>query len=95
MRIIKVFVFATVCSIKGDMSANTFSIKQSPSALSKRLQQGSITAIVTNKYLRRADKEEEDMEEKLEKACVSKTAATSFFGVPLKPTGKSLAKTNN
>ena len=35
------------------------------------------------------------MEEKLEKACVVKGAATSLFGVPIKTTSKSLAKSNN
>jgi len=37
MKIIKVFVTATVCSIKNDVNADLFSIKQTPSALSKRL----------------------------------------------------------
>jgi hypothetical protein len=37
MKIVKVFVTATVCSIKNDVNADLFSIKQTPSALSKRL----------------------------------------------------------
>lgn len=84
MKIVKVFVTATVCSIKNDVNADLFSIKQTPSALSKRLQQGNICAIITKKYLRRADKEEEDLEERLEEGCISRTAAVSFFGIPFK-----------
>ena len=33
-----------------------------------------------NKYLRRADPAENDLEELLEKACVSKSALSTFFG---------------
>ena len=88
MKIVKVFVTATVCSIKNDVNADLFSIKQSPSALSKRLQQGNILAIVSKKFLRRADQEEEDLEERLDEGCISRSAAVSFFGVPLKLNNK-------
>ena len=84
MKIVKVFVTATVCSLQNDTNADLFSIKQTSSALSKRLLQGPITSIITNKYLRRADKEEEDLEDKLEKSCVNRSSAVNFFGVPIK-----------
>ena len=80
MGLVGVFVSTTVCSIRQDVNANMFSIKQTASALSKRLQQGKINAYVANKYLRRADKVEEDLEEKLEKACVVKSQVSAFFG---------------
>lgn len=38
IRIVRIFVTTTVCSLKQDADANTFSIKQSASALSRRLQ---------------------------------------------------------
>ena len=38
MKIVKVFVSATVCGSRNDTNADLFSIKQSTSALSKRLQ---------------------------------------------------------
>ena len=37
IRIIKVFVLSSVCSLRNDMKADLFSIVQSESALSKRL----------------------------------------------------------
>ena len=37
IKILKVFVTATVCGTKNDLNADIFSIKQSSSALSKRL----------------------------------------------------------
>ena len=94
IKIVKFFVTATVCSLKNDAKAEVFSFKQTSSALTKRLLQGSITSVITNKYLRRADREEEDLEAKLEKSCTSQAAAVSFFGIPLKNTSKSLAKTH-
>ena len=81
VNILKVFVTATVCGTKNDLNADIFSISQTSSALSKRLQQGKITAILSNKYLRRADKAEEDLEAKLEEACTDKNATTYFFGM--------------
>ena len=37
MKIVKIFVTATVCSIKNDLNADLFSVRSTPSALSKRL----------------------------------------------------------
>ena len=46
-----------------------------------------------NKYLRRADAEEHDLEAKLEKSCSSKNAAVTFFGFAVgNKNAKSLAK---
>lgn len=80
MRIVRIFVTTSVCCVRKDFNADLFSIKQTHSALSKRLQQGVITALTLNKYLRRADPAENDLEELLEKACVSKSALSTFFG---------------
>lgn len=49
---------------------------------------------MSNKYLRRADKAEEDLEAKLEAACQAKVDTVSLFGVAV-PKPKSLARGNN
>ena len=53
-----VFTQATVTAVKNDLRGEQFSIKQTQSALSKRLTQGKLDAIFVKKYLRRADNDE-------------------------------------